>query len=91
MQKLITLTPENLDEEHICCAITDKKDETCVSSKKAWLRERFSDGLVFQKLDERGKVFIEYLPAEKAWCPVDAEGYLHINCLWVSGDRKSVV
>ncbi|WP_369283048.1 GNAT family N-acetyltransferase [Oscillibacter sp. GMB15532] len=88
MEKMIAVTAENIDREHICCAITEKKGETCVSSKKAWLKERFEDGLVFQKLDARGKVFIEYIPAEKAWYPIDAPGYLHINCFWVSGQYK---
>lgn len=78
----------NVDREHICCAISEKKGETCVASKKAWMKERFADGLVFLKLDERGKVFIEYLPAEKAWCPIDADGYFYIDCLWVSGQFK---
>ena len=85
---IITVTPENIDREHICCAITDKKGENCVGSKKAWMRERFADGLVFRRLDARGKVFIEYMPAEKAWFPIDAEGYMHINCFWVSGQFK---
>ena len=35
-----------------------------VSSKKAWLQERFAEGLVFLKSTERGKCFIEYIPAE---------------------------
>lgn len=81
---IITLTPENLSEEHICCAISDNKN--CqVAAKKAWLSERFADGLVFKKGDVRGKCFIEYLPAEAAWAPIEAPGYMHINCLWVSG------
>ncbi len=84
----ITVNQENIDREHICCAITDKKGETCVSSKKAWMKERFSDGLVFYRLDARGKVFIEYIPAENAWCPLEAPGYMHINCFWVSGQYK---
>jgi len=84
----IKVDEANIDQEHICCAISDKKGETCVSSKKAWMKERFADGLVFLKLDERGKVFIEYLPAEKAWCPIDADGYFYIDCLWVSGQFK---
>ncbi len=62
------VTLENIEEEHICCAISDKKGETCVASKKAWLKERLKEGLVFEKLDVRGKVFIEYLPAEYAGC-----------------------
>ncbi|MEG0759622.1 MAG: GNAT family N-acetyltransferase, partial [Raoultibacter sp.] len=63
---IISVTQDNIADEHICCAITEKKGETCVASKKAWLKDRFSDGLVFKKLDERGKVFIECIPAEKA-------------------------
>lgn len=88
MERIVTVTAENIDREHICCAISDKKGETCVSSKKAWMKERFKEGLVFQKLEARGKVFIEYIPAEKAWCPIDAPGYMHINCFWVSGQFK---
>lgn len=84
-QSIIAVTADNLEREHICCAISDKKGETCVSSKKAWMRARFADGLMFRKLDARGKVFIEYIPAENAWCPIHAPGYMHINCFWVSG------
>jgi len=84
---IITLTKENLEQEHICCAISNNKD--CqVSAKKSWLAERFADGLVFKKGDVRGKCFIEYMPAEKAWCPIEANGYMHINCFWVSGQFK---
>lgn len=83
-----TLTLENIDSEHICCAISEKKGENCVSSKKAWLRERIAEGLVFNKLDVRGKVFIEYLPMEMAWTPAEGPDYMYINCLWVSGKYK---
>ena len=79
------VTLDNIDEEHICCAISEKKGEHCVSSKKTWLKERMQEGLVFDKLDVRGKVFIEYLPAEAAWAPVHADNYMFIDCLWVSG------
>ena len=85
--EIITLTNENLEREHICCAISNNKD--CqVSAKKSWLAERFDDGLVFKKADVRGKCFIEYMPAEKAWAPIEANGYMYINCLWVSGKFK---
>ena len=84
---IITVTKENLESEHICCAISNNKD--CqVAAKKAWLAERFSDGLVFKKGDVRGKCFIEYIPAEKAWCPIEAAGYMFIDCFWVSGQYK---
>ena len=83
----IRVTKENIESEHICCAISNNKDIQ-VSSKKAWLSERFDDGLVFLKSVERGKCFIEYIPAEKAWNPIEADGYMMINCLWVSGSLK---
>ena len=83
----IQVTNENLDKVHICCAISNNNDIQ-VSSKKAWLSERFDEGLVFLKSTERGKCFIEYIPAEYAWNPIDAEGYMHIDCLWVSGSLK---
>ena len=83
----IRVTEENLENEHICCAISNNKDVQ-VSSKKAWLKDRFSDGLVFLKSVERGKCFIEYLPAENAWNPIIADGYIYIDCLWVSGSLK---
>lgn len=85
--ELIKITHENIEEEHICCAISNNKD--CqVMSKKAWLKERLDDGLVFLKCNVRGKCFIEYIPAENAWAPVEAQGYMYIDCLWVSGQFK---
>ena len=54
----IRVTKENLEKEHICCAISNNKDVQ-VSSKKAWLADRFEEGLVFLKSVERGKCFIE--------------------------------
>lgn len=82
------ITLDNLEKEHICCCISERKGENCVSSKKSWLCERMKEGLVFNKLDVRGKVFIEYLPAEYAWAPIEAENYMYIDCLWVSGQYK---
>ena len=83
----IKVTRDNLEEEHICCAISNNRDVQ-VSSKKAWLADRFDDGLVFLKSVERGKCFIEYIPAENAWNPIVADGYMYIDCLWVSGSFK---
>ena len=83
----IRVTKENLEQEHICCAISNNKDVQ-VSSKKAWLAERFDEGLVFLKSVERGKCFIEYIPAENAWNPIVADNYMYIDCLWVSGSFK---
>ena len=83
----IRVTRENLENEHICCAISNNRNIQ-VSSKKAWLAERFDEGLVFLKSTERGKCFIEYIPAENAWIPIIAKEYMYIDCLWVSGSFK---
>jgi len=83
----IRVTKDNLETEHICCAISNNRDIQ-VASKKAWLAGRLDEGLVFLKSVERGKCFIEYLPAENAWNPIDAAGYMYIDCLWVSGSLK---
>ena len=88
MSKFITLTKENIEEEHICCAFSDKKCAESYEAKKAWLKQEFSNGYVFRRLNERAKVFIEYVPAEKAWIPVKAPNYLMVNCFWVSGQYK---
>jgi len=57
--EFVKLTRENIEKEHICCAISNNKDIQ-VMSKKNWLRERLEEGLVFLKGNVRGKCFIEY-------------------------------
>ena len=85
--EFIKVTEENLEREHICCAISNNKD--CqVMAKKNWMKEQLKDGLVFLKGNVRGKCFIEYMPAENAWMPIEAEGYMYINCFWISGQFK---
>lgn len=86
--EIIKLTHENIADEHICCAFSDKKCAEGYEAKKSWLKARFTDGYVFKKLDVRGKVFIQYGPAESAWTPVIAAGYTLIDCFWVSGQFK---
>ncbi len=87
--KIITIDKNNIDIEHFCCAIgNDKENKARAETKKIWMKQRFDDGLVFKRLDERGKIFIEYMPVEKAWKPVIGENYMLINCLWVSGKFK---
>lgn len=84
----ITLNNTNIDNEHICCAISDKKCLEGYNLKKEWLKNEFNNGYIFKRIDERAKVFIEYGPAEKAWIPVTAPNYLMIGCFWVSGKYK---
>lgn len=80
----IRITKDNIENEHICCAMSGKQSVM----KKEWLKQRFEEGLVFYRSVERGKCFIEYIPAENAWIPIQADGYFYIDCLWVSGSLK---
>ena len=43
---------------------------------------------MFYRSVERGKCFIEYIPAGNAWIPIEADGYIYINCLWIAGAMK---
>ena len=39
--EIITITADNIDSEHICCAVSDKKDSTGANAKKSWMKDRF--------------------------------------------------
>lgn len=88
MNNYINITLENIESEHLCCAISDKKHQDGVNNKKEWLKDRINEGHVFRKLDVKGKVFIEYSPLEKAWIPISGDNYMYIYCLWVAGSFK---
>ncbi len=88
MHEYINLTPENIANEHICCAIWDPKHQCWVDKKKEWIKNKFKDGHIFRKLNDRWKIFIEYEPIETAWVPVIGKNYEYIYCLWVAWSFK---
>lgn len=88
MEKIIKLNKDNLIEEHICCAIADKKCLPGYNKKKDWLKSEFKNGYTFKKLNVRGKVFIEYVSIENSWLPIEGKNFMVINCFWVSGQFK---
>jgi len=58
--------------------------------KSDWLKHGYAEGLRYKVLrSERfGDIgMIEYAPGDYAWRPVEAEGYLFIHCLFVSGKQ----
>ena len=69
--EIIKIDKDNIEKEHICCAISSNHDIQ-VESKKAWLSHEFDNGLVFKKMNIRGKCFIEYIPLENAWVNITA-------------------
>lgn len=46
----IRITRDNIDREHICCAMSGKQS----LAKKEWLKQRFDEGLVFLRSTELG-------------------------------------
>ncbi len=61
--------------------------------KVNWLEARFEEGLrYFLFRDGHGKplAFLEYVPGEFAWRPVDAAGWLFVHCLWVYARGQKV-
>lgn len=89
MNEYINLTADNIDKEHICCAIGDPKHQNGVDCKKKWIKDKLKDGHVFRKLNARGKIFIEYEPLETAFIPISGKNYKYIYCLWVAGRFKN--
>lgn len=47
----IRITRDNIDAEHVCCAMSGKQ----ALAKKEWLKRRFDEGLIFYRSVERGE------------------------------------
>ena len=83
--------PDNLALCGIGC-LTNPKHEG-YQPKVDWLERRFAEGLRFLLYrDKKGKplAFLEYVPGEYAWRPVDAKGWLFVHCLWVYASGQKV-
>lgn len=82
--KIIDVTPDNVLKETLFCIKDIKKPG--FESKRKWFENRYHDGLRIRILkDEDDKMigFIEFIPASKAWRPVDADDFMFIHCMYV--------
>jgi GNAT superfamily N-acetyltransferase len=88
--EIVTVDATNVEERGFFCYKSKPKSEG-YGQKKAWLQERFSEGLKIQIMyeDRRSVGFIEYIPGEFGWRAVKAPGYVLIHCLWVVGRAKN--
>ena len=79
----VDVTPENIESETLFCV--KNTNSQGFKDKHAWFLKRFDEGLKIRILKEGDKMigFIEFIPAEHAWRPVDANGYLFIHCMYV--------
>ena len=60
-EQFINLTIENIDKEHLCCAIANKKHQAGVAVKKNWLKERIAEGHVSENLMKRERFLLNML------------------------------
>ena len=83
--------PANLSDCGIGC-LKDRKNDG-FQRKVQWLRQRFNEGLrclLFRDGDGQPLGFLEYVPGEYAWRPVDAAGWLFVHCLWVNPKGQKI-
>ena len=81
--EIIHVTPENAEQETFFC-IKDIKSPG-FNSKLRWFEKRYAEGLRLKILKINKKLigFIEYVPADKAWRPINAPEFMFIHCIVV--------
>jgi hypothetical protein len=82
--KIIDTNPENI-YDFALCGYKNPKNAGYIS-KAEWLKNQFQYGLKYKVLysEARGTLgSIEYIPAEHAWRPVNADGYMFIHCIMI--------
>jgi hypothetical protein len=87
--EIINITPDNISQYGVC-GYKDLKKHEELRRKIAWFSEYYPKGLrikilVSQKDGYQG--MIEYLPGKYAHRPVDADGYMVIQCIF-TGFKK---
>jgi len=84
---LIEVDALNVEKAGFFCYMSKPKSEG-YQRKLHWLKARFAEGMRIKMLQLPERGFIEYIPGEYAWRPVDARGYMFIHCLWIVGRSK---
>ena len=79
---IIDVTTDNIEEIGIYC-IKDKKLPG-YNKKVEWFKSKINKGLRIKiAIDTEGKQlgFIEFIPSELAWRPINAKNYYFIQCI----------
>lgn len=88
MVELITVTPDNVEKTGFFCKMS-ALGKPGYEQKKAWLAERFAEGLEMRLLGDGERGFVEFIPGKFAWRAIDgADDFMVIHCLWVVGKSK---
>ena len=89
--QIIDVTPGNLNKHGMFCNKNTKSEG--YKQKAEWYSKTYEQGLRMKIVQNEVGVkigFIEYVPAEFAWRPVDALGYMFIHCMYIysNSDKK---
>ncbi|WP_394973027.1 GNAT family N-acetyltransferase [uncultured Croceitalea sp.] len=87
--KIVEVTPENAIKETLFCIKDTKKQG--FKDKVNWLKKRHKEGLrikILKNDDDKMIGFIEYVPAKKAWRPIDADNYMFIHCTYIYAKKE---
>ncbi len=87
MPPVIDVGIDNVAETGFFCYMSKPKSAG-YQHKHDWLGSRFQEGLRIRMIRDGGRGFIEYIPGEYAWRPVNAERYMFIHCIWIVGQTK---
>jgi len=82
--RLLDVTSENVTETGVFC-IKNKKAPG-YKTKLDWFKSKLNNGLrikIAQDENDKQIGFIEYIPSELAWRPINASNYLFIQCIVV--------
>ncbi len=82
---VIDITPENIADYGVC-GYKDAKKHLELRNKIDWFKEYYPKGLRIKVIisDEGGyQGMLEYMPGKYAYRPVDADGYMFIQCVFV--------
>lgn len=81
--KIIDITNDNILEYGVCGYKSLKREG--FPEKVSWIKENSANGLKIKSIltpDDGVQGMIEYMPAEYAWRPVEANGYMFIQCVF---------
>lgn len=82
--RIINLKPESVAEHNLFCSRNPRA--VGFQKKQLWFTDRYKEGLrikILKDANSKDLGFIEYLPADAAWRPVSAPGYMFIHCVFV--------
>lgn len=82
--RIVEVTPQNAKKETLFCV----KDITNpgFDNKHKWFEKRYEEGLrmkILKNVADKMIGYIEYVPAEFAWRPLEANDFMFIHCMYI--------